>query len=203
MIPRGPQKPWMVHKTKTHPKKHKETKNFLNFFCFFVSFWLCFHEVLRVLKGSGVHDLTGFSKTLNGSWNKNTSKKTQRNKKFFKFFLFFCFFLIVFVFYEVLRVLEGSGVHDPPQVLENPEWFMKHKHKHRLLDVKHQVQETMMLCDPSGRTTIKKKRKQKNFKKFFVSFCVFLHVFMFHEVLRVLEGSGVHQNHEPLKSLSI
>jgi hypothetical protein len=64
---------------------------------------------------------------------------------------------------------------------------MKHKHKHRLLDVmsrgpkgsQHHGQRPMTVTRPKGLLNNQKETKnKKNLKNFFVSLCFFAHVFV-------------------------
>jgi hypothetical protein len=86
-----------------------------------------FHEILRVLERTGVMSPQGSRKTLNGSWNINTCKKTQRNKKFLKFFFFLFLFDCVYVSWDPEGARENR-VYNPARFSNSP-WVNHQKQK--------------------------------------------------------------------------
>jgi hypothetical protein len=82
-------------------------------------FAFMFHEILRVLERTGAMSPQGSRKTLNGSWNINTCKKTQRNKKFLKFFFFLFLFDCVYVSWDPEGARENR-CHEPARSSNSP-----------------------------------------------------------------------------------
>jgi hypothetical protein len=139
-------------------KKSKKT------FCFFVC--VCDSWHLRVLEGSGVHDLPWGPWAPEWFMNHKHKRKNKKKKKKFLIFFVFCFFVCVCDSWH-LRVLEGSGVHGTwgPWAL-NGSWITN---------------------------TNEKTKKRK--KSFFFVFCFFVCVCdSWH--LRVLERNKVHDLHD-------
>jgi hypothetical protein len=106
-----------MNQTRIKNKKKKKNKNFFLFFVFLIVVIRTWH--LRVLEGSGTHDPLRSSKPWLIHEIQTQTKKQKKKKKVFNFFSFFVFVCNS----RHLRVLEGSGIHNPwgPR---NPKWFM-------------------------------------------------------------------------------
>jgi hypothetical protein len=110
--PWGPRSPEWFMKQKHIQKEAKKQKKFFNFFLFlFFCLCFCFKRSWECSREQGPWPREVLE-VLNGSWNRNTFKKKQKNKKNFLNFFCFYFFVCVSVSRDPESARENRG-HDP------------------------------------------------------------------------------------------